>query len=201
MKEKKTIYIVLTDTGTLFTKTIKAYTKEPYNHASLAFDESLNEVYSFGRKNISNPFFGGFVRENMLSPLFLDKRRDTQCAVYSCEIGKTAYDRIRRRIREMERDADDYKYNLLGLLAVAFNIKLKRKRAYFCSQFVAEMLLAGGVSLTGKCPEFTTPADLGRSEQSTLLYTGSLREYPPLACRFSPREAVRAGAGIAFQTS
>lgn len=30
------IYILLTDTGTLFTRLIKLYTKKPYNHASIS---------------------------------------------------------------------------------------------------------------------------------------------------------------------
>ena len=41
MKEKK-IYILLTDTGTLFTRLIKIFTKKPYNHASISFDAELS---------------------------------------------------------------------------------------------------------------------------------------------------------------
>ncbi|MDF2713668.1 MAG: hypothetical protein K0R28_593 [Paenibacillus sp.] len=92
MKEKKKVYILLTDTGTWLSKMIKAYTKEPFNHASLAFDEDMQEVYSFGRKHESNPFLGGFVKENLLSPLFLDDKRETTCAVYCIEVGKAAYE-------------------------------------------------------------------------------------------------------------
>lgn len=44
------IYVLLTNTGTLFSKTIRWYTKNMLNHASIAFDRDLNEVYSFGRK-------------------------------------------------------------------------------------------------------------------------------------------------------
>ncbi|USK36883.1 hypothetical protein LIS77_13090 [Cytobacillus firmus] len=57
------IYILLTDTGTLFTRLIKLYTKKPYNHASISIDPELKEVYSFGRKTAKNPFIGGFVKE------------------------------------------------------------------------------------------------------------------------------------------
>jgi hypothetical protein len=192
MKEKKKVYILLTDTGTWLSKMIKAYTKEPFNHASLAFDEDMQEVYSFGRKHESNPFLGGFVKENLLSPLFLDDKRETTCAVYCIEVGKAAYERIRQTVKDHELRENDYKYNALGLFGVALNIKLKRKNAYFCSQFVSEMFLAGGVALTGKCPEFTTPGDLGKSRHANLLYTGNLRDYPPLSSRFEPEAAVRA---------
>lgn len=62
MEEKK-IYLLLTDTGTLFSKLIKCYTKKPYNHASIAFDGELSTVYSFGRKKPKNPFCADLFRK------------------------------------------------------------------------------------------------------------------------------------------
>ncbi|MDF2659969.1 MAG: hypothetical protein K0Q94_2760 [Paenibacillus sp.] len=180
MQDKKRLYILLSDTGTWFSRLIKSYTKEPFNHASLAFDAELRDVFSFGRKYESNPFLGGFVKENIRSPLFLDEQRNTTCAVYVCEVSPEAYERIRESVLELEKRGDDYKYNALGLLGVVFNIKLNRDNAYFCSQFVSEMFRAGGVSLVPKCPEFTTPGDLGSSEHVRLIYTGSLRDYASL---------------------
>lgn len=50
MSRDKEIYVLLTDTGTVLTKIIRSFTKDPLNHASIAFDQDLNEVYSFGRK-------------------------------------------------------------------------------------------------------------------------------------------------------
>lgn len=46
MKEKK-VFLLLTDTDTMLTRLIKACTKMPYNHASIAFNPELTEVYSF----------------------------------------------------------------------------------------------------------------------------------------------------------
>lgn len=50
MHVRKNIYIVLTGTGTAFSGLIKWFTKAELNHASIAFDRGLQEVYSFGRK-------------------------------------------------------------------------------------------------------------------------------------------------------
>ncbi|MEM5591749.1 hypothetical protein AAHH67_08270 [Niallia circulans] len=69
MTERK-VYIILTDTGTLFTRCIKFFTRKPHNHASISFDPQLNEVYSFGRRKPSNPFIGGFVKENVQHSFF-----------------------------------------------------------------------------------------------------------------------------------
>lgn len=70
---KKTIYIVLTDTGTLLSKAIGMYTRKDLNHASIAFDKELTEMYSFGRKQRHNPFVGGFVKR-MLPAEYLNMR-------------------------------------------------------------------------------------------------------------------------------
>ena len=68
--KKKSIYVVLTMTGTLPARIIKFYTGEPYSHASIAFDEDLQEMYSFARRTVHNPFNAGFVREYIDSGIF-----------------------------------------------------------------------------------------------------------------------------------
>ena len=62
----KDIYILLTDTGSVLTRVIKRFTNNPYNHVSIAFEEDLNKLYSFGRLQPNNPFFAGFVEESVL---------------------------------------------------------------------------------------------------------------------------------------
>jgi hypothetical protein len=201
MSPKPKLYIVLTHTGTWFTNLIKAYTREPFNHASLAFDPELREIYSFGRKYENNPFSGGFIRENVLGPLFVSEERVTTCAIYSCEVGTAAYERIRKTIADMEERKHEYKYNFIGLFGVLFNRRLKRDKAYFCSQFVAAMLQSGGVALTNKCPELTTPGDIGRSDRLQLVYTGKLRDYPPLRLRLEPECTANPAIGIKSGTA
>ena len=59
----KKIYIVLTHSGTTLSKIIKGFTKDEFSHVSISLDKELNEMYSFGRLNPYNPFWGGFVHE------------------------------------------------------------------------------------------------------------------------------------------
>jgi hypothetical protein len=167
------IYVLLTDTGTLFTKTIKLFTRDPLNHASLAFDSNLNEVYSFGRKNPNNPFFAGFVKEDVRADFF----EQTTCALYKCTISQHAYQSIRTQISVMEQNSDQYKYNLLGMFGVMFNIEMKREYAYFCSQFVASVFEQGGVNLVNKSPLLVTPGDLVNTPLLELVYHGKLHNY------------------------
>lgn len=59
----KKIYIILTHTGTMLSNIIKKYTKDEFSHVSIALDKELNRMYSFGRLNPYNAFYGGFVHE------------------------------------------------------------------------------------------------------------------------------------------
>mgnify|MGYP001375887384 FL=1 len=164
---------IVADTGTWFTRMIRMYTKAPLNHASIAFDAELFEVYSFGRKTPGNPFVGGFVKEDFRGKLF----RDATCAIYKCVIDVQHYNCIRSSIRRFEREAHLYKYNLLGLFAVMFNVKVHRNHAFFCSQFVAFLFDQAGIRLVQKCPSLTTPSDIGNSDNLELLYFGKLQSF------------------------
>lgn len=59
----KTIYILLTRSGTLLSNLVYRLTGARYTHASLAFDEDLSCLYSSTRKNGYTMFPAGPSRE------------------------------------------------------------------------------------------------------------------------------------------
>jgi hypothetical protein len=63
-EEEKEIYIVLTQTGTILSRILKAITNAQYNHSSISLEDDLSTMYSFGRLFPYNPFIGGFVKES-----------------------------------------------------------------------------------------------------------------------------------------
>ena len=172
MGEKK-IYLLLTDTGTILNRLIKSYTKKPYNHASIAFDEDLTEVYSFGRKTARNPYIGGFVREDIHSVLF----NEAGCAIYSLTITNDDYKKMYQYIQDIELKKELYRYNFIGLFGVLLNMQIKRKNAFFCSQFVASVLKESNVFNFEKDLFFVEPSDLPHSANFELIYEGRLNDY------------------------
>ncbi|MEH7225712.1 hypothetical protein V7112_18025 [Bacillus sp. JJ1566] len=170
---KKKVYILLTDTGTLFTKLIKLYTKKPYNHASISFDSEMSEVYSFGRKTARNPFIGGFVKEDVRKGLF----KQADCAIYSFTVTEVDIQKMKRYITEIEAQKEYYRYNFLGLFGVMFNKPLKRKKAFFCSQFVASVLNEGDSVNFEKPPSLIAPNDLQKVFRFQPMYEGKLNAY------------------------
>lgn len=172
MKEHK-IFILLTDTGTLFTRMIKIYTKTPYNHASISSNRYLRDAYSFGRRSAKNPFSGGFVREDIYTNRLFKQAR---CAIYSCSVTSSQLQKMNAFIQKMEEEKHHYRYNLLGLFAIMFNKQFDRKRHFFCSQFVATVLQECSIVEFSKSPSQITPHDLIESTKFQLEFEGKLKE-------------------------
>ena len=169
----KSIYIILSNTGTLFSKAIGMYTKKELNHVSIAFDEELKEMYSFGRKNSHNPFNGGFVKENPMEGLF---QRAT-CAIYECEVTDSEYILMQSKIKQMEQQKQLYKYNLIGLVFVAINIEKERENAFFCSQFVATIMKECPSSQLQIAPPLAQPHHFEQLSALNLKFKGNLQTY------------------------
>ena len=170
---EKEIYLLLTDTGTILTRLIKSYTKNPYNHASIVFDIELVEVYSFGRKTAKNPYIGGFVREDIQSVLF----NQADCAIYSLTVTTDEFQKMYQYIRDMAVKKEYYRYNFIGLFGVLFKKPIKRKNAFFCSQFVASVLKESNVINFEKDLSLVEPSDLPHSANFQMIYEGRLKDY------------------------
>ena len=182
MDMKRNVYIMLTDTGTLFTKSIKKYTGAPYNHASISFDSSLQELYSFGRKNPSNPMNGGFVKEDIFQGTY-SKYPETTCVIYRLEVSERDVEKMKRVLNVFKKNQHKFIYNLLGILGITLNEPIEFSNSYFCSQFVAEILHRSGIRLWDKLPALVTPDDFRTNERFHHVYEGKLFEYEPVRNR------------------
>lgn len=170
----KNIYLLFSSTGTMLARTIDLYTKTSFNHVSIALDESLDLVYSFGRKQPKNPFIGGFVKENFNLPLFLH----SNIAIYQLKVTEQEYQQLSEKLLLMEAQQDLYRYNFLGLFGVVLNIEFRRNNAFFCSQFVATLLKECGIYHNEKPAGLIRPQDLRNWHELKLFYQGELSEYP-----------------------
>lgn len=176
--KKKNIYLLFTDTGSVLNNLIKRYTKAPYNHTSIAFDIELEELYSFGRINPSNPLIAGFVKEDIHSGTFA-RFEETNFSLYSFEVDERTYNRMIEVIREFERQKEKYRYNFIGLFGVIANRPIERQYAYFCSQFVATVFQRSGIEIFDKPPSLVRPDDFIKSGKLKYLYHGKLKDYNP----------------------
>jgi hypothetical protein len=132
------------------------------------------EVYSFGRKSAKNPFIGGFVREDIDSVIF----RQADCAIYSLNITEAEFQKMYQYIQEIASEKEKYRYNFIGLFGVLFQKPIKRKNAFFCSQFVASVLKESKViDFEDEELSLVKPSDLTHLANFELVFEGGLNDY------------------------
>lgn len=170
----KKIYIILTHTGTILSKIIKEFTKDEFSHVSIALDKELNRMYSFGRLNPYNAFYGGFVHEYINEGTF-KRFYKTRAKIYSLEISDEQYEEISKNIIKFEQSKDKYKFNTVGLFAVGIHKRIQKENRFYCAEFVKYILEKSGIKTN--LPEMIRPEDFKKLEDSSIIYDGLLRNY------------------------
>lgn len=174
--ETETIYVVISQTGTVFSRLLKLMTQDPYNHVSISFDKSLNLMYSFARRKIYFPWIAGFIEECPTQGMF-NRKPKTECCVYELTISSNQYQQLIRALQPFLIDSDRYRYNFLGLLFIWLGIPLERRHHFVCSQFVAYLLKEGGILEGDMQSSLMRPCDFSTLKQAKLIYEGKLKEY------------------------
>lgn len=176
MNNKTFIYIVVTQTGTVLSRILKIVTKAEYNHVSISLDPSLDQMYSFGRKNAYNPIWGGMVQE---SPKWGTFKRfsGTKAKIIGIEIDTQDYENIKNRIEEMYSHKEDYHYNFYGLAYGYFNIPYKKDNYYYCSEFVRDILIKGKIITEIELNAVVKPIDFLSLNNYQEIYEGYLKDY------------------------
>ena len=171
----KDIYIVISQTGTKFSRFLHIFNRTPYNHASIALDGGMDTLYSFGRQCLWLPIASGFVREAPGRGIYR-RYKDTQCAVYRVTVSDSQHARLAEAIRRFEEEEWAYRYNFLGLLTMMAGIPFRRRHHFVCSQFVAYVLYQSGLWGLDKDISLARPQDFAAPPGVQLVYQGRLND-------------------------
>lgn len=171
----KSIYILLTRPVSMVSDIIQLSTRDQYTHASISFESSLSPLYSFGRKYTHFPLPAGY-KDERLDEGYYKKYENIPCALYEIQVEDSLYLKAKRRADEMYERVDYYRFNVLSLALCRFNITVNRKRHYFCSQFVSEVLEKSGADFLPKPPALMRPQDFTEIPQLRLVYRGSIKK-------------------------
>ncbi len=164
-----TVYILLTRSGTWFSRLIHLATQDNYTHASIGLDGPDGPFFSFARKYPHFALPAGLVVERVTAP-----RRCVPCCLYALKVSDQTYIRLKQRLWAMYEDREDYHYNLLGALACYFHLPIQRPHHYFCSQFVADLLEGCHAVELPKPPTLLRPADFCAMKELTAVHQGLL---------------------------
>lgn len=171
----KTLYIMLTKTGSMVSKIVSFFTKTEYTHTSLAFDEAMEELYSSARKNGIKMFPAGPTKESLYRGFFGIKN-DIPCVIFALDVDEEVYDKARAEIDYFMEHIDEYKFSAWGIIACRFGIAWERKNKFFCSQFVAEILTRSGAVSFDKPNCLVHPRDYQKLPRMKKIFEGTIGE-------------------------
>lgn len=101
--KNKDIYLVFSNTGTLLARCINFYTKDPYVHVSLSFDNSFKKMYSFGRVFPLIPFIGGLVEENLQDGVY-KRFQNSRCVIYKISVDNNQYNLLKKELESFLKE-------------------------------------------------------------------------------------------------
>lgn len=176
-QENRKIYILLTRFPGAGSRLIEFITRFHYTHASLGLEEDLNTFYSFVCK--------GFIVEKLTRYVKSD-REPFPCQLYELEVSEKVYEKVRNLLFRYTEHQRDYRYSRRGIALSLLHIPYKRKNAYFCSHFVADVLEQGHAVDLKKDSAGYLPGDLRKLPGLKLHFQGNLlgmlRHLGILAC-------------------
>ena len=175
---KQYIYLVLTRTGTIFSKVIGIATGKQYTHASIASDELLTDMYSFCRDHKERPLPANFNHEEIFTEVF-GACKTIPSEVYRIPVTDDQIERYHTLIRHFVLNREKYSYDLGALLPMALHIPYKmRNNKFVCSVWVGFMLGKSGiVNDMKKHPSLIEPEDFRSVKGAELIYKGDLKLY------------------------
>ena len=125
----KTIFILLTKYSDWRSNLLYYFTGFGYTHASIGLDDE-DCYYSFN--------YRGFAIETM------EKHREKgvkKSLRFRIQVSEETYKNLKQRIFEFKDNQSLYQYDRKAVALAFLRIPYQRKNRYFCSQFVAELLV------------------------------------------------------------
>lgn len=134
----KDICIIFSATPYKMGKFIRFFTKAKFNHVSVSFDRNLFNAYTFARRYIDTPFFGGFIKDSPARYFYKNKPADvTVCRI---AVSDEAYDKMQKICAEMYAENEEYLYNFFSAISYVFGRRVFIRKSFTCVEFAAYIL-------------------------------------------------------------
>ena len=172
------VYVVFTEGKTpIISNAIRKFTNSIYSHASIAFDATLEKMYSFGM-NSEKGIKGGFREENIK-----DSPIGSRVNVYTFFVPKHIYDKIVAMVENFKNNIQKTTYSYKNLFTYLFNIPVNKEWSLICSQFVDRCLKIAEIDITKRDSSLVSPAslhvDMKKESRIYSIYHGLASKYDP----------------------
>lgn len=178
------VYVVVMHTGSVVSTVIKKATGDLYSHASISFNPSLTNMYSFGNKRIKGKAFAnGFKKEDIHNEFF--SSRNIPYAMYMVPVTKEELVAMKKRLDYFVTNENKFSFDMIGLVKIFFGIADNPENRYFCSRFVMDVLNAGRPADPYTQEEsLVKPQDLAETNFARYVMGGYLKDYNPKTCAY-----------------
>jgi hypothetical protein len=164
----KYVYVVFSSTPGKMGMLIRMLTPGAFNHVSIMFDENMEDAYTFARKYIDTPFWGGIVKDSV-SRYKKDARR-AYINVCRVAVTKESYLKALTLVEDMYKNKEKYRYNFFSAITSLIKKRTFVENAYTCVEFCTYVLST--VMPEVKCESFYTVADLYEIFKGSSIYEG-----------------------------
>lgn len=175
----KPVYVVIMHTGTPLSTAIKTVLNSEYSHASISFDSSLTNMYSFARKLSDDgkaSHDGGFRTEDIRNKFFQDK--EIKYSMYMVPCTEEQIKLMKKRLEYFKKNQSKFTYDFTGLVKSYFHISDNPEYRWFCTRFVADILNAGRPTDPYiQDPFLIRPDDFMETNFAMFVTTGYLNQY------------------------
>ena len=175
----KPIFIVTSYTNTPFGKAIKTFTHAQYTHAAIAFDTSLEQLYSFNAdpKVTTNGNKGGISRESLSEYINTYDKAIIQVNCILCK--ESDFDIVKNTLDDIFRKESDTRYGYMNILNILIGRAKDTGMSMVCSQFVSYILHKADIKLVDKPDNLVEPKDLSTIVNPRVykLYEGAAKDY------------------------
>ena len=171
------IYILISQTGTLFSRSIKWYTKQPYNHGAISTDKHFPVFWSFARRWPRLPFPGCFVKEEFNKGTYA-LFPDTDCIVLAFDAEDEKVEKVDAILDEHINSKKRYGYNYLTLISTVLLGKVVESKHHrrTCMEFVAYALSESDIHEFDKRIQLVHPMEVYNDFRENVVYKGKMRD-------------------------
>ena len=175
------VYVLCVHTGAILGSMIKKVTKCHFSHATISFDSSLTNMYSFGRKvKMTELANGAFVKESIKNPPYTNE--DAMYSLYCIPVTGDQLAAMKKRLNYFIKNKTKFRFDFVGLIKNYFGIADNPQQRWFCSRFVADIINAG--SEPGKPmirePSLMRPEDFLYTNFAQYITSGLIKDYDPV---------------------
>ena len=147
--ETKQISILLTRLDGHFSNFIYLCTGRRYTHASLRLNEMGDYYCSFNCRGLC-----------IEKPKFFARRNIRRSILFQIDVPADVYENLRLQLEDFLADRARYRYSRLGVFLCLMRIPHRFPNTFFCSQFVAQLLVKAEVIQWERSVSVCTPNHL-----------------------------------------